>query len=385
MDIRTKAGRGLIASCIAAALAASMAACGSDDSSNEASGAVSSSQAAGGSSVVDQAKTKVEPYVAVDKIGPTKRVGKPIPKDKTIVYVNCGQPACTNMGKAFKDAAAVLGWKVEEIQALPTPEEVQAAFDEALRRKPDGIWSAGFGRALYSRQLDQAQQLKIPIMSVTGNEETGEGGIAFEPLGPKEAAKATAVLADKAIADMGGEGEAGTVLLGGYPIVKTYTESYENEIKSGCPKCSVKRLDIQPASLGKDAAQSIANFIRANPKMKSLFFSYDLMGSGLSAAAKGAGVTVPKTYSWAPDAPGIQALNSGERTASNIMPYNELSWQIADAFARLFAGGNVSASQPLQNVLVVSKDFDNVPPTGEPFPSSVADYQSQFKALWGVK
>jgi hypothetical protein len=118
--------------------------------------------------------------------------------------------------------------------------------------------------------------------------------------------------------------------------------------------------------------------------MKSLFLSYDLMGSGLPAAAKGAGVTVPKTYSWAPDAPGFQALNSGERTAANLMPYNELSWQIADAFARLFTGGSVDASQPLQNVLVVSKDFKNVPAKAEPFPSSVPDYQSQFKSLWGV-
>jgi ABC-type sugar transport system substrate-binding protein len=381
MDIRSKAGRGLTASFVAAALAASVAACGSDDDTSDTA---SSSKASAASSVVTQAKTKVEPYVAVDKIGPTEPIGKPIPKDKTIVYVNCGQPACTNMSTAFKEAAAVLGWKVEEVEALPTPEKVQAAFDEALRRKPDGIWSAGFGRVLYARQLDEAKRMGIPIMSVTGNEQTGTGGVAFEPLGPEEAAKATAVLADKAIADMGGEGQAGTVLLGGYPIVKTFTEGYENEIKSACPKCSVKRLDIQPTSLGKDAAQKIANFIRANPKMKSLFFSYDLMGSGLPAAAQGAGVKVPKTYSFAPDAPGFQALNSGERTASNLMPYNELSWQIADAFARVFTGGSVAASQPLQKILVVSKDFKNVPPKAEPFPSSVSDYQSQFKSLWGV-
>jgi hypothetical protein len=105
------------------------------------------------------------------------------------------------MSKAFHEAAAVLGWKVEEIQAPPTAQEVQAAYDEALRRKPDGIRSAGFGRALDSRQLDQAEQLKIPIMSVTGNEETGEGGITFEPLGPTEPATSTAILAENAIAD----------------------------------------------------------------------------------------------------------------------------------------------------------------------------------------
>jgi hypothetical protein len=80
MAIRS-ARRGLAASCVAAALVASTAACGSDDS-DDASGAASSSQAAAASGVVEQAKENVERYVAVDKIGPTEPVGKPIPKDK---------------------------------------------------------------------------------------------------------------------------------------------------------------------------------------------------------------------------------------------------------------------------------------------------------------
>jgi ABC-type sugar transport system substrate-binding protein len=247
------------------------------------------------------------------------------------------------------------------------------------------VASAGFGRSLYPKQLDELKQMGIPVMSITGTEETGEGGIAFEPLGPKRAAEATAVLADKAIADMGGEGEAGSVLLGGYPIVKDYTKGYTDEIKSACPKCTVKQIEIQPTSLGKDAPQKIANFLRANPNIKSLFLSYDLLGSGLPAAAKGAGVTVPKTYSWAPDAPGLQDLKTGARTASVLMPHPELAWQIIDAFARTFTGRDVSESQTLQKLLIVGKDNNNVPAKAEPFPSSVPGFEEQFMSLWGVQ
>jgi ribose transport system substrate-binding protein len=383
--------RPALALCALALSASVVTACGSSSDSDStstpaaAASATASTPAADSTSgVASAALAKVQDHVSVDAIGPTKPVGKPIPKGKNLVYVNCGAPACTNQGKAFKEAAAVLGWNVTEIQAQPTPQSIQAAFDEVIRRKPDGVASAGFGSALYPRQLAELKKLNIPVFSTTGTDESGTNGITFEPLPPKVASAATAVLADKAISDMGGEGEAGSVLLGGYPIVKDYTAGYTDEIKASCPKCTVKQIEVQPTSIGKDAASKIVNFVRANPKIKTLFLSYDALGSGLTAAAKGAGVTMPKTYSWAPDAPGIQSLQSGERTASVLMPYNELSWQLIDGFAREFTGQGVADSQPLQTLLVVSNDLKNTPKTGDPFPSSVADYQAQFKKLWGV-
>lgn len=381
--------RPALAMCALALSASLVAACGSSSDSTGTAAAGSSATAStpaadSTNSVASAALAKVKSHVTADAIGPTKPIGKPIPKGKNLIYVNCGASACTNQGKAFKEAAAVLGWNVTEIQAQPTPQSIQAAFDEVIRRKPDGVASAGFGSALYPRQLAELKSLNIPVFSTTGTDESGTNGITFEPLPPKVASAATAVLADKAVSDMGGEGEAGAVLLGGYPIVKDYTEGYTNEIKAACPKCTVKQIEIQPTSIGKDAASKIVNFIRANPNIKTLFLSYDALGSGLPAAAKGAGVTMPKTYSWAPDAPGIQALQTGERNASVLMPYNELSWQLIDAFARDFTGQGVADSQPLQNLLIVSNDFNNVPKTGDPFPSSVADYQAQFKKLWGV-
>jgi ribose transport system substrate-binding protein len=330
------------------------------------------------------AKAVIDEHVGIDKIGPSKAIEKEIPAGKEIIYVNCGQPACTNQSNALAEASDVLGWEFEEIQAGPTPEAIQAAFDEVLRRKPDMVASAGFGRDLYPRQLDALNKAGVVVMSTTGTEETGEEGIAFEPLGPKGASVGTAALANKTIVDIGGDGLVGVVVLGGYPIVATYSQAYQDEISEKCPGCTVKRLELQATSLGKDAAQQIANFMRANPDMEAIFYSYDLMGVGVPAAAQGAGVTeVPKSYSWAPDAPGLQALQSGERTASAYMPHNELGWMLADAYARIATGGSVADAGPTQPIQIVAGDFDNVPSDLEPYPATVTDYKEQFSALWG--
>jgi ribose transport system substrate-binding protein len=367
--------------------AIALAACGSDsaDTSNQAAGGSGS----GSADAPDLAAVKqnVEDHSRPPTtIGPSKPIGKPVPKGKTIVFVNCGAPACSLMGSSLKAAGSVLGWNVEEIQSKPTPQAIQAAFAEALRRDPDGVVSTGFAKELYARQLAEFNQRKIPVFSGTGTDESSfdpSKGITLEPEPPTEVAEATKLIADKAIIDAGGKGEIGSVLLTGYPIVKLYTEAFEDEIKAKCPDCSVKRLTVEPTSIGKDAAQKIANFLRANPKMEHMFLSYDALGLGLPAAVRGVGREMPKNYSWAPDQPGITALQNGERSGSVPLGYNEIAWQWADGFARIFTGGDVRDSQKWPGYVLWSKDFDNVPGEANN-PPYIPDYQEQFKTLWGV-
>jgi ribose transport system substrate-binding protein len=364
----------------------SVAACGSsnNNSSSSSSSGTKSTAAAADSGTAALQKI-VDAHKTADTIGPTDPITKPIPKNKSIVYVNCGAPACVTQGQALTAAGKALGWKVSTINAQPTPQAVQAAFDEVIRRHPDGTASAGLGRSLYPKQIDKMNKLGIAVFSAEGEQESGEGGIELDPVGPKYTANAMRYLADKAIVDIGGQGEVADVLLGGFPIVKKYTQGWKDEMTAKCPKCTQKELVVQPTSLGKDAPQLVANFLRANPKIKAIYLSYDLIGSGLPAAAKGAGVTVPKTYSWGVDTAGIRAVQTGERTASAPDPFQEVGWQLADGFARKFAGMPVSGAQKFQNAVVWSKDFGNVPASGNPFPPVVKDYQAQFKKLWGVK
>ena len=366
-------------------LALFVAACG--DNADEPSGSSGAGTAADTNSGLAAAKKNVEAHAQPPaKIGPSEPVGKPIPRGKQLVFINCGAPACALMGASLKEAGSVLGWSVDEIQSAPTPQAVQSAFAEALRRNPDGVVSTGFAKELYQRQLAELNNKKIPVFSGTGTDESSFNpaqAITLEPEPPTHVAEATRLLADKTIVDAGGKGEVGSVLLTGFPIVKLYTEAYEDQIKKNCADCTVKRLTVDPTSIGKDAGQKIADFLRANPKVGHLFLSYDALGLGLPTAVRNVGGTMPKTYSWAPDEPGVQALQSGERTASVPLGYNEIAWQWADGFARIFTGSDIRESQKWAGYVLWSKDESNVPQEAKN-PPYIPDYQEQFKKLWGV-
>lgn len=361
--------------------AVALAACGS--SKNEKTKTTAETKGSGTSSVVAEAKKFAEEHKEVTKIGPTTEITKPIPKGKKLIYINCGQPACTTQETGFKEAAKVLGWSVEGITIEPTPASIQAAFDEVIRRKPDGVASAGLGPALYSKQLAQLNKEKIPVFEATGEVQSGEDGVLYDVLGPKEAAEMMAVLAHLSVAEMNAEGEAGAVVLTGYPIVKAYTAGWSKEIETLCSSCSVKTIDIEPAEIGKEAPEKITNFLRANPGIKTLYLGYALLDSGLSSALKNAGVEQPKVYAWAPDAPGLEALKDGEMTAAAPDPYLEVAWQQIDGFARYFAGEK-EITQPVQEGMIWSESFNNLPESVEPYPPVVANYQEEFKKLWKV-
>jgi ABC-type sugar transport system substrate-binding protein len=380
--------RVLLATSAAVAAAFAVAACGSssDDNNNDASASASGSgtTAATSDPGLAEAKKSLEQHIkSPTSIGPTKPIGKPIPKGKQLVYVNCGAEACTNQGKGLQQAAKVLGWSVQVIQSQPTPQAVQASMTEALRRKPDAVISAGFSRALYARQIDQMTKAKIAVITSTGLEPTGVGGTTYNAEPPDEASRAMSDLADKTVVDLGGKGQIGAVYLTGYPLPKIYTDAYVARVKQVCPKCTIKSIDIQPTSIGKDAGEKIANFLRANPDMKAVTLSYDALGLGLPAAVKGAGLQMPKVYSYSPDAPGIQALKAGETTAAVPQPYNEIGWLWADALARHWTGGDVKDSQFFPNWVIWSKDYNNLP-SDTKNPVIVEGYQDQFKKLWGI-
>jgi ABC-type sugar transport system substrate-binding protein len=370
-------GRSLAAAGIASVMAISLAACGGSSSGDSSGGKVDKAGLAA-------AKSSVEKHVKPPtEIGPTVPIGKAIPKGKLLVYVNCGAVACTNQGKGLESAAKVLGWTVKTVQAQPTPESIQSAMDEAIRLKPDAVVSAGLSAAQYPKQLAKLTAMKVPIITSTGLEPTGVGGTTFNAQPPAEVNVATSLLADKTIVDMKGEGEIGVVYLTGYPLPKIYTDAYVARVQKICPGCTTKSINIQPTSIGKDAPQKLANFLRANPKISHIMLSYDALGLGLPTAVKGAGVSMPKVYSYSPDASGIQALQDGTETAATPQPYSEIGWQWADALARIYTGGKVADSQHFPAWVLWGKEYNNLPKTTDN-PVIVQGYQQQYEKLWGI-
>jgi ABC-type sugar transport system substrate-binding protein len=312
-------------------------------------------------------------------IGPATPIGKPIPKDKTIVYIDCGAIVCTNIGSSLQAASTELGWTFKSIQAQPTSQSIQAAFDAAIQLHPSGVASVGFTTATYRRELATLKAAGIPVLSASGTDPVGNG--LDLQLQSAQSPTAMALLADKAIVDNGGKGDIGLVLLTGYPIIVDYGNDFSAEIAKNCSACKVTTLQIQPTAIGTTAAASIANFLRANPGIKQIYLGYDDLAQGLASAVKNVGASMPEVYGWAPTPADMSLVQSGDQTVVVPQDTDTMGWQLADAFARYFTKESLTPDESWEPWVLWGKEYNNVPDSDTP--TVVASYQAQFEKLWG--
>jgi ABC-type sugar transport system substrate-binding protein len=371
-------------------LAVGLAACSSSGSSSSSSTGATS-QATASSPGLKQAEAVVSADTsAPTSIGITQPVGKPIPTGKHIVLVYSGQGAVGTelVYTPFKAAAKVLGWNVTSLYpALPTPQDLQQALNQAIQLKPDAVVIAAVDDADFQTQINTLHSMHIPVISDFSPDPTG-GPITLSLMGAAGQAALTRVAGAKAVADLGGKGELGIVGLEGYKIVQDYDTGFYDEVRATCPACTIKETDLPLTSLGTTDGTDIVNFLRANPDIKGLMLGYDGVGSDLYTAAKSAGITLPKIYSSATLPTGVQAALEGELTATVPVDYNDLGWRDADALARIFTGQTASAlAQDVmyERPVIWSEQYHNVPslPSDNSFPGVVTSYQAQYETLWG--
>jgi ribose transport system substrate-binding protein len=375
------------------ALAITLAACssGGSSSSDNSSSATTNSQASASSPGLKQAEAVVSADTsAPTSIGITQPVGKPIPTGKHIVLVYSGQGAVgTELAYTpFKAAAKVLGWDVTSLYpAVPTPQDLQQALNQAIQLKPDAVIIAAVDDSSFQTQINTLHSMHIPVISDFSPDPTG-GPITLSLMGAQGQAALTAAAGAKAVADLGGKGELGVIGLQGYKIVQEYDAGFYNEVHQTCPACTIKETDLPLTSLGTTDGTDIVNFLRANPGIKGLMLGYDGVGSDLYTAAKSAGITLPKIYSSATLPTGVQAALEGELTATVPVDYNDLGWRDADALARIFTGQTASAlvqDVQYERPVIWSQQYHNVPalPSDNSFPGVVTSYQAQYEKLWG--
>ncbi len=108
-------------------------------------------------------------------VGIKTPVGKPIPKGKTIDFIQCGVPACKTEGELFESAAGELGWTIKSINAGTTPEEIKAAYDQAIKDEPDAVLGSGYPRSLFEPEIAELKAKNIPVIEFFVEEEAGNG------------------------------------------------------------------------------------------------------------------------------------------------------------------------------------------------------------------
>ena len=259
-----------------------------------------------------------------------------------------------------------------------SPQQVQNAWEQVGREKPDGVLYTAVPRSQIGKYLTNAAKDGIAVAACCLTDEVGDG-IDYIIGTAEQAGKLGPVYASWVIADSDGEANTVFLTLPDFPILKTLEDSYKASLAEQCSTCGYDKIDIPLADLGKNAPDLIVSFLRSHPDTKYIVASVDAIVLGLPAALKAAGLDDIKIIGEGPNTTNLQYLASGDQAASIAFPYYEEMYAMVDALARKFAGVPIEA--PFDPpIWLLTKD--NVPSTTDLFPL-VLDTKEQFAKLWG--
>jgi len=364
----------LLAAPALAALAIS--ACGSSSSSTTQSAGSSSSG-------LSQAKAFAAQYESrPTKIPVTQPVGQAIPTGKKIDFILCGVQSCQDLAKDFTAGATALGWTVNEINTKGTPQTVQAAWEQAVRDHPDAVVASGFPRAVFAQQLAQLQAANIPVVESSVDDTVG-GGINLIVSTPQQSIPDGQMMAAWVVADSGGQANTVYFDLPAFNILEPILGNFKTSYAQWCSGCPLDVVNVPVTAIGKDVPERVASYLRAHPNVNEVAFSLGLLNAGVPQALQALGLS-SKVHIVVDllDAVNAQYIAAGQTQAATVYATNEVAWTEADTLARLFTNQSIAPDVNAQLPWwLVTKD--NLGSTTANFPL-VADYQSQFKALWGV-
>jgi ribose transport system substrate-binding protein len=393
----------IAAAVIACSGAVAIAACGSSSTKPASSSASSggsttaSTSGSGTASTSGSSGATKAPFAAAvaanakfsrrpTSVGISTPVGKPIPKGKTIDYVQCGVPACATEGDILQSAAQVLGWKLVRINAGTTPQTITAAYQQAITNKPDAVLGGGYPRTLFNPELKTLGSMHTPVIEafIGGSAGNGLTGIIA---GSKNSTIQGQEVADYILANSTDTSmTVGAVVSSGFPTVVLEGQALTATFKQDCPKCTVKTLNVPVTSIGSDLPTRVASFLTANPSITTSWIGYDDMITGVPIALKGAGVTSQKIATINANSTVATAIQQGDYVVAAVgTSYPEVYWREIDLLARLFTHQSYSADLNDATLPYWTLDKANIPAgAGSTTFANVSDYQQQFKKLWGI-
>jgi len=374
-DIAHKRGLLAVGACATALV---VAGCG--DSGSDSTG--SSGAGSGNFPAAEKATAKYEKRPT--SIGIKTPVGVEIPKGKDIAFVQCGVPACATEAEILKTATDLLGWNLHTINAGSTPEEIKAAYQQAINEKPDAVLSSGFPRALYEPELKALNKMKIPVVQAFVGDTTGNGltGVVGGPVASEIEGKG---MANFILTHSSSEApKVGQVYVNGFETTVNVADALKGQLEAECAECSTEDLVVPVASIGSDLPQRVSSFLTSNPDIEWSSIAYADLMVGLPTALKGAGIEDANLVTLNLNPAIAPYMSKGEFLRLGFMvSYPESYWREIDLLARYFTGQPYEENLDDSTLPYWAITKETLPSTTEEFPA-VVDYEEQFKRLWGL-
>lgn len=357
------------------------AACGSS-SDDDSSGTPSSNGSGSGSAAVsDAAKVAAAAEVRPTKILVDTPSTAAVPAGKSVYWIQCSIPACAQLGVALQDGADALGWQLKIIDGGITPETIKAAWEIAARDKPDAVVASGFPHSVYQQELDSLLAAKVPVVNVDITDPPLPGEHIVQ--GEADYVANGALAANWVLAEGGDQANVLAVTSSAFPVVGARAQGFQDELAEICPDCKVEVMEASPADIGGVLPTNIVGTLQANPDIEYIQLGVGDMATGLTSALESAGLGDKIKIILADMNPALhQDIERGSALkASIMMEAVDMMWQSLDVLLRVFTNQSVATDEKPAQLWIVTQE--SVSSFDEPFPI-VADYQAQYKKIWGL-
>ncbi|WP_327701761.1 substrate-binding domain-containing protein [Streptomyces decoyicus] len=315
--------------------------------------------------------------------GPT--TGPEAVHGKSVVYIaqTLTNPGVAGVAQGVQEAAKIVGWHSRTLNGQGTPAGLRAAFQQAIRLKPDGIVISGFDPGAAPEEVKKAHAAGIPLI---GWHATAAPGPSKDPQlfsnitsRVEDVAK---ISADWIIARS--HGRAGVVLFtdASVPFAKRKSDLIKKELAtcSGTKLLSYTNMPIPQVNSRsiKEVRSLLSRFGRKwtySAAINDLYFQH--AAPALRAAGKdGAGAPL-NIGAGDGDPSAFQRVNGKEFQAATVPePLSEQGWQIIDEFNRAFTGAPDSGYVAPVHIATAAN-------SGGALSWDSEGYRQAYRKIWG--
>lgn len=308
---------------------------------------------------------------------------KLLPTGKKIYEIEFPGPVGQVVGDSVVEACKKLGCEVTRVAMGLDPASQTAAWDRAVRDKPDAVVSAGVATALVGKQMRELRQAGVKVVVFVSDAVAGTD-VDANLAGPDRMAADGKLQADWIADDSKGKADVLAVDFPDLAYVQPWADSVKSELTKTCTACTMA-VEHYGFAIAKQFPSRVVSYLQQHPNVNYIALTYGDQAVGLPQALTAAGLADKvKIVGRAGTSLNFQIIkDNGPQKADVGFPVRLFSWGLADTAARLLAGQEASA--PYANITqVLTLKTMTFEPKDTPSWFGVADFEKQFAESWGV-
>lgn len=321
------------------------------------------------------------------KIGIRTSLKSKPPTGKTIVWIRCTLPTCTEIANGMSAAAKAVGWTLKTITYQASdPSTMVAAMQQALQYNPVAVSLSGLPYATWSSEVPAYK--KAGVMIIPQYIGPGVPVNKTTPLqigGAGDVAAYGKIIGNYFVSASNGKGRALLVGVPSYPVLTAFTKAFRATSKARCPSCSITGLTLTiPQVASGQVNSSIVSALQKNPTINYVVTCNGVFVNGLPAALQAAGLSNKvKIIGESASKEQRKDLVDGQVSAFTGLATMYGGWVAVDAALRRVEGMKIT---PVGGKGGLPKQLLTKATVGTPTPpfNKPKTYPQQFKKLWKV-